>query len=131
MLYALDLNPQDFEEVARTFWLENSCDQEVRGFAEALVIGTIVKKNEIDRIIGSLIQNWEINRLSTVDRNIIRLGAFEMLFLHDNTGSSIPCAVTINEAVEIAKKFGTRDSGGFVNGILDQIRKTQQNRAPN
>lgn len=89
----------------------------VRLFADPLIRGAIEKRNEIDEIIRRHTKNWEIHRIAAVDRNILRLAIYEMLFRDD-----IPPVVSINEAVDIAKKFSTHESGKFVNGILDKVR---------
>ncbi|HEU6447814.1 MAG TPA: transcription antitermination factor NusB [Verrucomicrobiae bacterium] len=92
-------------------------EAETRLFAEPLIRGVLQNRDAIDEKIKSHARNWEFNRIAAVDRNIMRLALYEMLFRDD-----IPPAVSINEAVDIAKKFSTQDSGKFVNGILDKIR---------
>lgn len=89
----------------------------VRLFADPLIRGAIEKRNEADEIIKRHTKNWEIHRIAAVDRNVLRLAIYEMLFRDD-----IPPVVSINEAVDIAKKFSTHESGKFVNGILDKLR---------
>jgi len=89
----------------------------LRLFAEPLIRGTVEHRNQIDEIIKKHAKNWEIHRIAVVDRNILRLAIYEMLHRED-----IPPVVSINEAVDIAKKFSTFDSGKFVNGILDKIK---------
>lgn len=89
----------------------------MRLFAEPLIRGVIQHRDAIDATIQKHVQNWSMARMAAVDRNVLRLAAFEMLFRED-----IPPIVSINEAVEIAKKFSTHDSGKFVNGILDKIK---------
>ncbi|MDX1951462.1 MAG: transcription antitermination factor NusB [Verrucomicrobiota bacterium] len=101
----IDLPPITTEEAA------------TRLFAEPLIRGTLEKIPEIDPIIIKHARNWSIDRMAVVDRNILRLAIYEMLHRND-----IPPVVSINEAVDIAKKFSTEDSGKFVNGILDRIR---------
>ncbi len=90
----------------------------VRLFADTLIRGTLEHRDEIDRHLQQHAKNWSLHRMATVDRNILRLAAYEILYRHD-----IPPAVSINEAVDIAKKYSTEDSGRFVNGILDSLRK--------
>jgi N utilization substance protein B len=92
-------------------------EAEIRLFADPLIRGVLAHGAAIDELIKSHAKNWELHRLAAVDRNVMRLAIFEMLHRED-----IPPAVSINEAVEIAKKFSTQDSGKFVNGILDKIR---------
>lgn len=83
--------------------------------------GVLVQKARIDALMNQCSKNWKISRMPAVDRNIMRIAAFEMLEMED-----IPASVSINEAVDIGKKYGTRDSGAFINGVLDRIR-TQEN----
>jgi N utilization substance protein B len=92
-------------------------EAETRLFADPLIRGVIEHRDAIDEQIKSRAKNWDLHRIATVDRNIMRLAIYEMLFRDD-----IPPVVSINEAVDIAKKFSTQDSGKFVNGILDKIR---------
>lgn len=89
----------------------------VRLFADPLIKGTIENRNQVDEIIKRHTKNWEIHRIAAVDRNILRLAIYEMLHRDD-----IPPVVSINEAVDIAKKFSTQESGKFVNGVLDKVR---------
>ena len=86
-------------------------------FAEPLIRGVLEHRAELDEIIRKYAENWELHRIANVDRNILRLAIFEMQHRED-----IPPVVSINEAVEIAKKFSTQDSGRFVNGILDKVK---------
>ena len=92
-------------------------EAEVRLFADPLIRGTLEHRAEIDELIKSHAKNWELHRIAAVDRNILRLALYEMLHRQD-----IPPVVSINEAVDIAKKFSTEDSGKFVNGILDKVK---------
>jgi len=94
-----------------------AAEAEVRLFAEPLIRGTLEHRDTIDAQIKSHAKNWEFHRIAAVDRNIMRLALYEMLYRDD-----IPPIVSINEAVDIAKKFSTQDSGKFVNGILDKIK---------
>jgi N utilization substance protein B len=89
----------------------------VRVFADKLIRGVIERRDELDKRIMQHAQNWELHRMAIVDRNILRLAVYEMLYRED-----IPPVVSINEAVDIAKRFSTQDSGKFVNGLLDKIR---------
>lgn len=92
-------------------------DAATREFADPLIRGTLEHRDEADAIIKKLAKNWELHRIAAVDRNILRLAIYEMLHRED-----IPPVVSINEAVDIAKKFSTQDSGKFVNGILDKVK---------
>jgi N utilization substance protein B len=93
-------------------------DATVQLFADPLIRGVLEHRERLDAEIQKYAKNWSLHRMAAVDRNVLRLAAYEMLFRED-----IPPIVSINEAVDIAKKFSTHDSGKFVNGILDQIRK--------
>src|SRR5262249_9444678 len=92
-------------------------EAEVRLFSDPLIRGTLEHRDEADVHIKKHAQNWDLHRIAAVDRNILRLAIYEMLHRDD-----IPPVVSINEAVDIAKKFSTQDSGKFVNGILDKVR---------
>jgi N utilization substance protein B len=94
-----------------------AAEAELRLFAEPLIRGTLQHRDALDAKIQEHAQNWGLHRIATVDRNILRLAIYEMLHRDD-----IPPVVSINEAVDIAKKFSTDDSGKFVNGILDKIK---------
>ena len=89
----------------------------MRLFADPLIRGTIEHRGEVDAAIERHVRNWSLGRMAAVDRNVLRLAVYEMLFRED-----IPPVVSINEAVDIAKKFSTHDSGKFVNGILDKVK---------
>jgi N utilization substance protein B len=110
-LYGIEVNPGDLEEKLASFWQMNRTEREIEEFAASLIRGVVQHKEQIDRTI------WDIQRIIPVDRNMLRLAVYELAFRPD-----IPHVVTINEAVDIAKKFGTAESGKFVNGILDNVR---------
>jgi len=103
--------------------LEHFCDcfrpsKKSHPFFMKLVNGVLETRNTIDALIERFSQNWKINRMSCVDRNVMRIAVFEMLYCDD-----IPPKVSINEAVDIGKKFGSEESGAFINGIMDGIRE--------
>ena len=98
------------------FWKENEATDEVKAFAERLVDGVMEKKKDLDALIGKYATNWKISRMPIVDRNILRAGVYELLWMDD-----VPAKVTVNEAIELAKSFGDDDASKFVNGILDQV----------
>lgn len=104
-------------ELARFWNTQPDTSDVVKKFAEELIRGAVAKRAEIDERIKQCAEHWELPRIAVVDRNILRLAIYEMLCRDD-----IPPIVSINEAVEIAKKFSTRESGAFVNGILDRVR---------
>lgn len=100
------------------FWADKKENKEIRKFAEELVKGTLEKLKDIDALIEKLAENWILGRMAAVDRNILRFAAFEILYRKD-----IPSAVTINEALEIAKKYSSSESAPFLNGVLDRLAK--------
>lgn len=104
------------------FWELRPTRTKERAFAEDLLRGLVKESQHIDRTLAATIDNYAFHRLAVVDRNILRLGAYEILFRDD-----IPVAVSINEAVELAKRFGTENSAKFVNGVLDRISKDAKN----
>lgn len=121
-LFQGDFNPDchksDIDEALRLFWEEKEAGDDVKKFATELIQGTIAHQQHIDELIRKYAENWELARMAAVDRNVVRLAMFEMLHRPD-----VPPVVSINEAVDIAKKFSTAESGKFVNGILDRARK--------
>ena len=136
ILYQLDINHLNISDVLEDFWKDRSDlalsdkekeaiehdkkDSEIRQYAEKLVRGTLEKLESLDKMIERFAEHWEIKRMAYVDRNIMRLSAYELLYFDD-----IPIKVAINEAVELAKRYGEPDSSKFVNGILDKIAKTE------
>lgn len=123
-LFCLDINRDLSEAMLERFCEHFQPPAKVRGFFLRLAAGTIRLRPQIDRIIEEFSKNWKISRMSCVDRNILRLAVFEMLFCDD-----IPQKVSINEAIDIAKRFGTEESGAFINGILDSIRLARETEA--
>jgi N utilization substance protein B len=118
-LYQLDLHGDDDPSPhARDFWARHPVDEETRVFAEALVRGTKEHQVKADDLIRQYAEHWALERMAVVDRNILRLAVYEMLW-----GGGVPTKVVINEAIEIAKKFGTGDSSRFINGILDRVHR--------
>ncbi len=121
ILYASDISKESAGECGPKFWETNpEQDENVKDFADFLVAGVVNNKERIDNLIIRYAANWELERMASIDRNIIRIACFELLFVED-----IPPKVAINEAIEMAKKYGDKDSGKFVNGILDKINKTE------
>ena len=113
-----DMQHGDGPERMEHFWEFLPTKPRVRDFAQPLIDGMNAHLAEIDERIRRYTENYEVRRIAAVDRNVLRLAIYEMLFRDD-----IPPVVSINEAIELAKKFGGAESGRFVNGILDQIRK--------
>lgn len=120
MLYQVDITSANWQEVLENFCASNEHQDlsgELKDFSSELLAGVIDHLQEIDKKISQYAANWQLERMAFVDRNIMRLGCFELLFRAD-----IPPKVTINEAVELAKKYSGLESGKFVNAILDQIK---------
>lgn len=120
MLYQVDITREPWQEILKNFW-ENSELQdeskELRDFSAELFEGVVGQMSQIDEKISKYAANWQLERMAFVDRNIMRLGCYELLFRQD-----IPPKVAINEAVELAKKYSGLESGKFVNAILDQVK---------
>ena len=119
LLYALDVNPMETREALRLSRENSRVAEGVRLFAEELVTGVMENLREIDRKIAEKSKHWAIPRMAKVDLNILRMAFYELLFRDD-----IPRKVTINEAIEVAKKYGTEDSSAFINGMLDEMEST-------
>ena len=125
MLFQSDLGQQGAEEVRRSFWRERAdIDGEVRGFADDLFLLAKDRTAEIDTIIERHAQHWRMDRMSAVDRNVLRSAVAELL-----SYPATPSAVVINEALEIARKFSTPESVQFINCVLDSIARDVQKRA--
>lgn len=103
------------------FWQDREEPEDVRTFVRDIVLGTLNHIEEIDQALTATAADWEISRMAAVDRNILRAATYEIMFRPD-----IPPAVTINEALEIAKKFSASDSASFINGILDRIARDRK-----
>ncbi len=116
ILYQFEMNRTDLDDGLKLFWAEHPNSKEVSGFAEYLVRGVDDNKDEIDSIIVNAASNWSLKRISPVDRGILREAIFEFIFCKD-----IPYKVTLNEAIEMGKKFSSEKSGSFINGILDSV----------
>ena len=118
MLFQIDLTGTTPPDVFGTFWTGQEAGEDVRSFAERLVLGVTHELRALDRAITVSATNWRIERMAVVDRNVLRMAVYELL--HD---APTPPAVVIDEAIEVAKKFGSEDSGAFINGILDDVRR--------
>lgn len=121
-LYQIEMRDElneDIDKLFREFWQEQGVkDPEIENFTKTLVKGTIKNLSTIDQKISSAALNWSIKRMPCLDKNILRMATFEMLFLED-----IPVLVSINEAIELAKKYSTDDSPKFINGVLHKIKE--------
>lgn len=122
MLFQLDLTKSMKvipASLYKDFWNGIKEEDDVRKFANTIVEGTVEHIEKIDSVIKQVAEHWGIDRMAVVDRNILRTAIYELLYQ-----DIIPSSVTINEAIEIAKKYGTEESYAFINGILDKIKRT-------
>jgi len=119
LLFHWDLNVRESSELTDLdlFWELRDVMDRSRSFATTVLKGVIANQSTIDSKIAKYTANYELRRISAVDRNILRMAIYEMLYAVD-----VPPIVAINEAIDIAKKFGTEDSGKFVNGVLDRVK---------
>lgn len=119
-LFQTEFNPGDLEAALVVFWNdeEKKPQERDRTYVDEVVRGVLEKQREIDRTISKYTDNWDVDRLGVLDRIVLRVASYEMLFRTD-----IPPVVSINEAVEIAKAYSGKESGRFVNGVLDRIQK--------
>ena len=118
MLYGRDIGGISDGEILCASRTMDELSPQAREFADQLFTGVAARLDELDSLIQSHAQNWRLVRMAAVDRNVLRLAAFELL-----SGGKSPDSAIINEAIELARKFSTQDSAQFVNGILDSIRK--------
>ena len=124
MLYQADIRHTKAEQILEEFWRAHEpVTEDIQAFAKELFAGTLAHQPEIDALIRAHADNWDINRMAVIDRNILRLGCFELLHVEE-----VPSKVCINEAIELAKRFGDAESGKFINGILDAIHKKRDVR---
>jgi N utilization substance protein B len=117
VLYQLDISKQDAAKALAQWKGYLLPKEEENGFIEQIVLGVMKHRREIDLLIERYSENWRLSRMNIIDRNILRMAAFELLYCEE-----IPPKVTLNEAVDLGKRFGTEDSGSFINGILDRIQ---------
>jgi N utilization substance protein B len=122
MVFQWDFTKDPIRSVQDSFWtLNRAVEEDSRQFADRLAEGTILHIEAIDVILASHAEHWRVARMAAVDRNILRLASFELLFESDT-----PRPVVINEALEIARRFSTPESIHFINGILDSIKKKKE-----
>jgi len=117
-LYAIEIGGGELPSILNYLFSSNELGEETKSFVIDLSQKAFSHKEEIDKLIGRMAKHWELRRIATVDRNILRLAICEIFWFPD-----IPPKVSINEAIELAKKYSTRESGRFVNGILDSVAK--------
>ena len=121
ILYQIDITREAYGVSLDNFWQvrsEEHIDDEVKNFTSKLVRGVADSLEEIDKKISQFATNWQLERMAVVDRNVLRMGVFELLYCDD-----IPPKVSINEAVELAKKYSGLEAGKFVNAILDKVKQ--------
>ena len=121
VLFQVDLVHTNIEEALKNTFENDKYSDEVKEFALTLVKGVMSNLAEIDKMIKNYTNNWSLDRITNIDRNILRIAIYEILYLQN-----IPKSVSINEAVELAKKYGTRSSFSFVNGVLGRINKNDK-----
>ncbi len=117
-LYQRELNQGILEEQLYDFWERNPCQEDIQEFAEELVATVFDNNEQIDELLEKCSDNWSLSRMAIIDRNLLRLAASEIIF-----NKNVPAKAVIDEAVEIAKKYGAEDSSSFINGVLDRITK--------
>ncbi|MHC4411163.1 MAG: transcription antitermination factor NusB [Planctomycetota bacterium] len=122
VLYQVDARGVDaLEQMDHFLSSEEASETDVHEFTRKLVKGTIEAKDSIDEMLSAAAENWKLHRMAIVDRNILRMAVYEMLHIEE-----IPAKVSINEAIELGKRYSTKQSGSFINGILDRIRREEK-----
>jgi N utilization substance protein B len=117
MLFQIDLTGGAPEDVFPQFWAGQEAGEEIRAFAERPVSAVQAQRRAVDAVVADSTEHWRIERMAVVDRNVLRMAVYEMLF-----EPRTPPVVAIDEAIEVARRFGSEDSGAFINGVLDAIR---------
>jgi N utilization substance protein B len=117
VLFQLNITKQEAVKALSQFQEHFSSDGEADEFLKHLVLGVLEHRQELDRLIEQYSENWRLDRINIIERNILRMALFELLYCEE-----IPPKVTINEAIDLGKRYGSGDSGGFINGILDRIQ---------
>jgi N utilization substance protein B len=125
MLYQWDVTREPMDRVSAAFWQVRSTTDETRAMAERLARGARDHVEELDAAIAKALEHWRFERIAALDRNVLRLGAYELL-----KEPATPPAVVMDEAIELAKRFGEADSASFVNGVLDAVRRDRAAAAP-
>ena len=120
-LFYMDMNDEHSEELLDRFCQNFSPSHRTMSFLLKIVNGVLGARSEIDVLIERFSQNWKIQRMSLVDRNVMRIAVYELLYCED-----IPPKVSINEAVDVGKKYGSEESGAFINGIIDSVRMAME-----
>jgi N utilization substance protein B len=123
MLFQWDMSQQDTKKLEAKFWRSAKAADGTRAFANKLFEGAVQEATTLDELITKHADNWRFERLSSIDRAILRLGIYELLF------AATPGKVVLNEAVDLAKKFSSEEASGFVNGILDAVHNSLKNKS--
>jgi len=126
LLYRIDITGDKYEDCLNDFWVsleQEDPDPGIREFTKQLLQGVIKNMEDIDARIAQYATNWQLKRMAVIDRNILRMSSYELLFCKD-----IPPKVSINEAVELAKKYSGLEAGKFVNAILDKVKQEINNQ---
>jgi len=118
MLFQIDLIGVEPAEVYAQFWDEHDTEDDVRAFSQELVDGVCTTREQLDARITEIAEHWRIERMAVVDRNVLRMALYEM-----NRQPQTPIAIVIDEAIEVARRFGSEESAKFVNGVLDALRR--------
>jgi N utilization substance protein B len=117
----MDIRKEESTELLLVDFFENiESEGEAEVFARKILDGVCKNKEKIDVVIADCLTNWDINRISIVDKNILRIATYELIYAMD-----IPSKVAVNEAIELGKSYGSKESGSFINGVLDKILKTK------
>lgn len=123
ILFQVDVGEIPLDDTFKNFWRVDKVSPEIRDFAAHICKGVVGNLKEVDSIVKKYTKNWEIGRINNIDRNILRIAIYELLFCRD-----VPYKVVINEAIEIGKKYGTLESGKFINGVLDGVAKERRSK---
>jgi N utilization substance protein B len=118
ILFQLEFDDSDPDDVINQFWKEQKASRETKDYSRYLIRGITSHQDSIDRIIQSVSDHWRLSRMPIVDRNILRMAVFELLY-----GEGLAPAIVINEAIEVAKKFSSDRAAQFINGVLDALRR--------
>ncbi len=124
-LFAKDLQGEQKIDDSEVFWTLHSAKTSTRAFAESLIQGVLQHQEEIDHHIGTIVENFRLERLAAVDRNVLRVASYELLHC-----PHVPTPVILNEAIDIAKALSAGESGSFVNGVLDKLAKALRKNEP-
>ena len=120
-LFGLEFTHDDWEEALERFWTTHPARDGVKRYAHRLIKGVSTRREELDQEIAAALEHWSLERTGRIERNVLRIALFEMRYARD-----VPQKVAINEAIEVAKRFGADDAPRFVNGVLDRLKEGQR-----